>query len=159
MAINNKVNRNILRDKRGAEDSLKNIVIGFLVTIAFGFLILTTVVDMGNKYGKADDVAIGSLDYELFNQTLYDLNDSVENVKTAFQGTNIFNPLTVAGVIVTGIYEASKSLWTIVTVPAQIIMNILANVFGIPTIIVGVLFAVLTIALIFAIWRVVRIGA
>lgn len=146
-------------NKRGAEDSFRNVLIGMIIVILFTFLILTVVVEEGSKYGKTNDVTVGALNYTQFSNTLNDINDTVSSQVAVFTEFNPFNPLSVAGVVVTGIFNVGKTFWTLMTVPYQLLMNIFVNVLGIPSIVIVTLMAIVSIIIIFSLWRVIRIGS
>lgn len=142
-----------------AEDGMKNIFIGFILLMLFSVLVLSAVVYQGAVYHKNTDEVTGNFNYSGFNQSISNLDTSAKNSLKAFTTGDIFSPLTVAGVVATGIFNVGKTAINLVIAPFTLFANILTNVLQVPSIVTGTILVILTFSLIFALWRLVKWGS
>lgn len=146
-------------NKRGEEDMVKNYLIGFVLLTMFAVLILTVISISGNNYGKDSTEVIAGFNFTGLNNSLTKIGDSANSEMAAFSKQSIFAPLTAAGVVVTGIFQVGINIMNILFAPFTILMSIMTNTLEVPAIITGGVMAIFIFALIFGIWRLVRVGA
>lgn len=139
------------------EDTFKNLLIGFILFTLFGYLILTAVNDTGTTYGKdLTEVTGGSLNSSKYYNNLSDISDAVNKFNARFEAGNVWSAL--AGVVVEGVFSIATDMITLITSPFSLLSGVLLNVLHIPSIVVSVILSILIISIIFAIWRLIRIG-
>jgi hypothetical protein len=140
-----------------AENEFKNMLFAFVLMSLFGILIISFSMEMANNYGKSTtDVLDGSLNLTKFNQSITNIEQTSQNTYEKFTEGNIFS--AIAGLVYNGIFTVAKSLFDIIIMPFDIVSNIMIDLFGIPTYVTGVIFALLIMGIIFAIWRLLAIG-
>jgi uncharacterized protein YqhQ len=139
------------------EDSFKNLVIAFITIGLFGMLILTAVVQVGNDYGKDTSTIVGgSLSLDQFNHSITDVETNAQSLKSKFEEQNVWS--AIAGVVVEGIFGIGLSMVGMILTPFTLITDIFVNVFHIPVFVTSVLLGILILGIIFAIWRLIKIG-
>lgn len=149
-----------LKNKRGGEDALLHLIIGFVLFTLVGFLLISAVISVGEKYGKdTTEVTAGALDISGFNDTLNPIRDTAIASSAVFQETSIWTPLAIAEVVVSGIFNVGKTLVMMITTPYTLLSNIMTDVLKVPVIFAYIIDAILIIVTIFALWRLVKIGA
>lgn len=139
------------------EDSFKNILIGFILFTLFGYLIITAVNDMGTTYGKnLTDVTGGALNVDRFYNNLTNIEDTANTFNERFEKGNVWS--AIAGVVVEGVFSIVTDMFILITSPFHIISGILLNVFHLPSIVVSVTLGILIFTILFAVWRLIKIG-
>lgn len=146
-----------MKFEKGQAGSLKGIVIGAMLISLFTFLILVFATDIMGNYGKSTT----ELEEGSFSLTPYeDYLSGVENQSRTFQDryekSNIFS--LIAGIVVTGIFGIGKSMVVLITTPFTLFAQILNNVVGVPPIFTSVILAITIILILFASWRLIKIG-
>lgn len=139
-----------------AEDTLKKMLFGFVLTSLFAVLILIPVVNVGESYDQDTTEITQSLRLGDLNDTINLVRTSSENMEESFQKQSIWS--TIAGVIVTGIFTIGKTMGAMAIAPFSILIGIMINVLKIPVIIADVIMGLLILSIIFAIWRLIKIG-
>jgi hypothetical protein len=140
-----------------ADDSFKNTLFAFILCSLFGMLILTAVVNVGNNYGKdTSEIVGGTLSLDRFNQSIKSVEQNAQDMKVRFDKQSIWS--AVAGVVVEGIFGIAKDMVTMIFSPFFIVLDILSNVFHVPIFVTSILLGLLIIGLIFAIWRLLKVG-
>lgn len=148
-----------MMNRKGAEDGLKNIFIGFIVLLLFTTLVLSAVMFEGNVYHKNTDQVIGGFNFSGFNNSITGLGATAQSSLKAFTTGDIFSPLTVAGIVATGIFSVGKTIINLVIAPFSLFANILTNVLQIPTYVTATILVILIFSLIFGLWRLVKWGS
>jgi hypothetical protein len=139
------------------EGSFKALLFGFVFFTLFAVLIITAVNEEGALYGKdVSEVTGGALDISQFNNSLNTISTDVESYRERFSKGNIF--VTLGDVIFSGIFEIAQSMITIIITPFTLMAGIMINVLHIPKFVTDVLMALIGLAIIFAIWRLIKIG-
>jgi len=139
------------------EDTFKKLLIGFILFSLTLFLILSFVVDVSNEYGRtADEITEGALDLDPIEESLEAVKSSADTYKEDFADQNIFS--IVAGVVVTGIFSIAKNMLDLVVLPFTFFGQILTNILHVPSIITSVILGILIMVMIFAIWRLIKVG-
>ena len=140
-----------------AEDTFKNLLIGFMLVSLFVTLILTVVVQEGNEYGvDYTEITGGALDLESFNDTTASASETGDNYREQFSKQNVFS--SVAGVVVTGIFDIANSMVSMIITPFTLISNVLTNILHVPTIVTNIIMGVLIMTLIFSLWSLIKVG-
>jgi len=140
-----------------AEGNFKNILFAFVLLSLFGMLLLTAVVEVGSDYDMdTSQVVGGSLSIDKFNESIASIEDNAKDLKTSFDKQNIFS--VVAGIVVEGIFGIAKDMVEMILLPFDIVADIMIDMFQVPTWVTSVMLGLLIMAVIFGIWRLIRIG-
>lgn len=140
-----------------AEDSFKNTVFALLLVSLFGMLIISAVVSIGNNYGMdTSTVAGGSLSLDKFNESISSIEQNAKDLRTTFDKQSVWSVL--AGVVVEGVFGIAKDIFTMLLLPFDIIADIMTDVIHVPAYVTSVLLGLFIIAIIFGIWRLIKIG-
>jgi hypothetical protein len=138
------------------EGDFKNILVAFTLFSLFAFSILVVVNSIGGEYDMDTDQIIEGYNMTGFNDTMHDFETTAERYDEQFQKQSLWS--SIAGVIVTGIFDILKGLYTIILTPFALLGAVLVS-FGIPTYVVSVLQGILILVLSFAVWRLIKIGS
>ncbi len=139
------------------EGSFKGLLYGFIFFILFAVLIITVVNEQGALYSKdVSEVTGGALDITKFNNSLTTITENIEDYRERFSKGNIF--VTLGDVIFTGIFEIAQSMVAIIVTPFTLMAGIMINTLLIPKWITDVIMAMIGLGIIFAIWRLIKIG-
>lgn len=139
------------------EDTFKNYIFAFILMSLFGMLILTAVVQVGNSYSKdTSDVVGGSLALDKFNDSITSVEQNAKDLKTSFDRGSVWSAL--AGVVVEGVFGIAKDMISMILAPFDILSDILSDVLGVPSFVTSVLLGLLILGLVFAVWRLLKIG-
>jgi len=140
------------------EGGFKKLIFGFILTSLFSLLILTSVVNFGQTYNKdTSQVAGGSLSIAGFNNSINEVQDTSENLRENFEKQSIWS--SVAGVVVTGIFDIAKAMFLMIILPFTLIANVMIDVLHIPVFVINVMLGLLILTGIFGIWRLVKMGS
>ena len=138
------------------QTNFRSYIIGFIIITLFIFLALSFAVDTGAQYGKTDDeITGGALDLSLYEDNLQDVQTTSEGLRQRFEKGGVF---AITGVIVSGIFDVGKSMVTLVFTPFGLIAQIMENIIGVPPLVTSVILGTLVLAIIFSLWRVVKLG-
>jgi hypothetical protein len=135
------------------EENFPELLKGFIAITLFAFLIVAIVMLFGSQYSKDTSDVTGKFGAEQINNTLNSAKATSDAWYSAFQKQNIFS--TVAGIIVTGIFQLAKTMVNFIFTPFSILSNIMTAVLGIPPVVVNVVYVLLIISIIFGIWRII----
>jgi len=139
------------------EDSFKTTLFAFILMSLFGMLILTAVVNVGNDYEMdTSEVVGGSLSLDKFNDSISSIEENSQDLKERFDKGSIWS--AVAGVVVEGIFGIAKDMVTMILLPFDVLADILLDVFQVPIYVTSVILGLLILGIIFAIWRLLKIG-
>lgn len=140
-----------------AEDGFKSLLYGFIFFTLFAVLIITAVNEQGTLYSKdVSEVTGGSLNVTAFNNSITKISTDVEGYRETFSKGNIF--VALGDVIFTGIFEIAGTMVAIVTTPFTLMAGIMLNVLHIPKFVTDIIMAMIGLAIIFGIWRLIKIG-
>ena len=138
-----------------AEDGFKHIVVGLVLFVAFAWLILTVAVDFGSEYGRsANEIGEGSLSVVDFQNTADGVEGDAQSYRSRFESGNVDDIDDASGM-----FSVATDIISMITTPFTLLGQILVNVFHVPALIINVFLGLLAIALILAIWRVLRAGS
>ena len=139
------------------EDTFKNMLFAFIFVALFGMLILTATVQVADNYGKdTTEVVGGSLSLSKFNNSITSIEENSKALKRTFESGSIWSAL--AGVVVEGIFGIALDMVAMILAPFDIVADIMIDTFGVPAWVTSVVLGVLIMGLIFAVWRLIRIG-
>lgn len=140
-----------------AEDTFKNMLFAFILMSLFGMLILSAVVQIGSTYEmNTSEVVGGSLSINKFNESIIGIEQTAKDMKARFDKQSIWS--AIAGVVVEGIFSIAKDMITIILLPFDIVSDIASDNLGVPTYVTSVVLGLLILSIIFAIWRLLKIG-
>ena len=139
------------------EDQFKNYLMGFILISAFGMLILSAVVSIGSDYDMdTSEVAGGSLSIDKFNASVSSIETDAQNLKERFDKQSIWSALV--GIVVEGIFGIAKTMFNMILMPFDLIIDIMIDVFGVPAWLTSVILGILIMSIMLAIWRLLKIG-
>lgn len=137
------------------EGGLGKIAIAFSLFVIFSFLIISIAVDFGSEYGKSsNEIGGGSLNITAFQTPANQLEENTSALREGFEkgdpSLDVDSP--------TGFFDTITSMVGIFTTPFTLIGQIAENIFGVPSIFINVILAVLSVIIIFMAWRALRAG-
>lgn len=140
-----------------AEDNFKNLIYAFIFFLLFAVLIITVVNEQGAVYGKdVSQVTGGSLNVDQFNNSMSDISNNVERYRQRFFEGNIF--VALGDVIFTGVFEIGRDMVDIILTPFALMSGIMVNTLKIPKFVTDIIMALIGLAIIFGVWRLIKIG-
>lgn len=146
-----------MRVDKGQTGSFKGILIGAIMVSLFVFLILVFATDVMDNYGKdTTQLQEGSFSLTPYQNYLDNVESDAQTFQDRFASSNIFS--VIAGIVVTGIFNIGVDMITLVVTPFTLFAQILNNVLGVPPIFTDILLGVMILGIIFAIWRLIKIG-
>jgi len=140
---------------QGGHDFPKLIVTFILISL-FAFLLIGFATQLSSNYDKNTTDIEEKLGASAISEHISSTKDTAESWKQSFQKQNIFS--SIAGIIVTGIFNLANTISLAVTTPFRIFGNILTNVIGVPVVVVNIISALIVLTIIFGIWRLIKIG-
>lgn len=140
-----------------AEDSLKSIIFGFVVITLFATLLITVVNDQGVLYEKdTTQITGGSLGISGFNNSVQGFSTTAESLRERFENQNIF--VALGDVVISGLFDIAVDMAKMILTPFTLVSNILTNILGVPSFVTNVIMGLLVLSIIFAIWRLIKVG-
>ena len=137
------------------EDSVKNILIALTLFVAFSWLILTVAIDFGAEYGReAQEIGDGSLNVVDFKNSASNVSGDASAYKSRFESGNVDDVDDASG-----IFSIVTDMISLIITPFKLLSNIMVNIFHAPVLIINVILGLLTISIIFGIWRLLRAGS
>lgn len=140
-----------------AEDQLKALLFGFIVITLFATLLITVVNDQGVLYEKdTTQITGGSLGISGFNSSVQNFSSTAENLRERFENQNIF--VALGDVVISGLFDIAVDMAKMILTPFTLVSNILTNILGVPSFVTNVIMGLLVLSIIFAIWRLIKVG-
>lgn len=140
-----------------AEGDFKNILIGLILIGLFGILILSAVVQTGSDYGmNTSSIVGGSLSLQKFNDSISSVSSNAQAMNERFVKGNVWS--AIAGVVVEGIFGIAIDIFKMMMLPFGLIQDVLVDVLGVPVFVTDILLALFIFAVIFAVWRLIKVG-
>lgn len=132
-------------------------IIGAVIITLFAFILIYWSSSLGVVYDKDTTKLVGGqLNYTGLNDTLESAQNTAETWKQLFtEQTDLFS---FGGVVITGIFELAKTMWNFAIAPFVIILDMAQGVLDIPPTITGILIFMIIVTLIFALWRLIKVG-
>lgn len=144
-------------NKKGASDSFRNLLIGFLLFSVFAILIITAIGEIGMNYDvsteKLEQATAGALNKTQIEQDLNSSPDTTENYRERFESGEVNDVDDVSG-----IFSVIGDTISIIVLPFTLLANILSVTFHIPKIFTYTILSIINILLLLGIWRVLRVG-
>jgi vacuolar-type H+-ATPase subunit I/STV1 len=147
-------------------DDFPKLLKSFIVITLFAFLVIGfSVAFLRNIDDKSDTYNITDKGISQFEErlgatniatTIEGMNERADTWSEIFNKQSIFS--TIAGIIVTGMFDLAKTMWTFISFPFQLISAILTGILGVPPIVTTIIQVLLTVSVIFGVWYLVRIG-
>lgn len=139
------------------EADFKNILFGLILTALFGMLILTAVVNVGNDYGKdTSEVVGGSLSLQKFNASISSAESNAQAMNERFAKGSVWS--AIAGVVVEGIFGIAIDVFKMMLLPFGLVQDIMIDTLGVPAFVTDTILALFIFGIMFAIWRLIKIG-
>lgn len=142
------------------DEGLKSFLVGFSLFALFLLLIVTSIVTVGNEYGRNDTATIfgSAVDVVAINNTVNSISTQANQTSTTFQQQGFW--ASVGGIItnLAGIFSVAKNMWAIITLPFTFLSGIMVGILHIPSFVANIINAMLTFSIIFAVWRWIRVG-
>lgn len=135
----------------------KDYVINSLLVGLFLICMISFAVIMAQNYGhdesmmKSDKIDFSQVEKQV-SQTSADAN----KWSKTFTSDNLF--VVAGGIVLYSIWGIGKLIFGSVIAMATVITTGTSTVLGVPAIAIGVLIAIITISLIFALWKLVKVG-
>ena len=137
-----------------AQDKLLGIVFALLLFVLFSSLMTYAIFEMGENYGvSSDDVSGGALTSGSFTGNITEVETKAENYRARFEAGN---PIDVDDA--TGIFSVVTDMVSLIITPFTLLATIFINVLGIPSIAVSIILGLLSITILFSIWRFIKQG-
>jgi len=134
----------------------KNLLFGFVLTSLFAVLIIGAAVTQGTLYGRDTSPITGNLKYLKFNESISTVGSSSQDMKESFEDQSIFS--VVAGIVVSGIFDIAKTMAIMIIAPFTLIAGIMTNVLHIPSFVTNVIMGLLSLSIIFGVWKLLKVG-
>lgn len=142
---------------KGQAGSFQGILIGAILVSVFTLLILTFATDIMGNYGKeTSELEEGTFSLAPYQDYLTDVESESQTFQDRFASGNIFS--IIAGIVVTGIFNIGIDMIVLIITPFTLFAQILNNVFHFPAILTSVLLGIMILTIIFAIWRLIKVG-
>lgn len=140
-----------------AENSFKTTVFALVLVCLFGMLLITAIVDVGNSYSKdTSQIAGGSLAIAEFNDSISDFSERTQSLEDRFEKGSVWS--VIAGVVVEGIFGIAIDIFKIILTPFNVFLNIMTDVLHVPIWVSSIVLGIFILSVIFAIWRLIKIG-
>lgn len=140
-----------------AQDSFRNITIGFMLFGLFTVLIITAIYGMGLNYGvsseKMQEATGGALDIDEYEQELLISDTTTENFRERFESGDVDDIDDASGV-----FAVAGDIVGVITTPFNLLAKVGKNLLGIPEVVTHTLLGILNIILILALWSLLRKG-
>lgn len=145
-----------------AELSFRGIVVGFILIGLFMYLMLSFASSISDDYTSLNpeidknEITGGAVDMDNLTGFLESVHPSGDAQEEAFRKKGLFS---IGGSdVLTGIWSVTIGVGTMITTPFSYISKILVQTFNIPSLVVLVLLGILLIIIVFAVWKLVKIG-
>jgi len=140
------------------EGGFGNRLIGFSLMALFGVLILSSVVLIGNTYEKdTSEIVGGATSLERFQKNVDNIEGDAQKLEDRFRTGSIWS--VIAGIVVEGVFGIALTMIDMIFAPFFLMTGIMQDRFGVPAYVTGVLMGLLIFAIIFEIWRLLKIGS
>lgn len=135
----------------------KNMLFAFILTALFGMLLLTAVVNVGTTYNvSTSEVVGGSLSLDKFNDSISSLETNAKELQAQFERQSIWS--SVVGIVVEGFFGIAKDIFQLMLLPFDIVSDILSDVLGVPSFVTSIILGLFIFGVMFAIWKLLKIG-
>ena len=141
-----------------ADMSFKNIAIAFLLVSLFAISIYNFAIGVGGEYGYSADEFLSSdeIDFESLDTQIRETSEEAESWQEKFRDDNVF--VAFGPLVMFSLWGIAKLMWNSINLIFELLFGGIAGVIGIDPMVVGVISAILLITIIFAIWRLLKVG-
>lgn len=140
----------------GFED-FKGYLTTFLLASLFLISLYSFAIGIRDNYGSSTEIVdTEQLQIQNFTQKLNETSSDASKWQEAFTSDNIF--IALGGLVLFSIWGIFKLMWTAVNNFATLLLSGATSVLGIDPMVTGTVVALLIIGMIFAVWRVLKIG-
>lgn len=138
-----------------ADNSFMGIVAGFVLFALFVGMILTFSNGIGNNYDtNIEEMSGGSFNLTKYYESIEDINTEAEGYRQRFESGDIEDVDDA-----TGIFSVSNDMKSMTSASYTLLTQTLSNVLGVPEIAINVILGfILSLAFIFLVWRLVKLG-
>ena len=140
--------------------SFQKILIAFIFISLFAVFFVTWAVGLGEEYGddygQNPEYVTSMLGVDDLTDQLLETQEQAEGWRESFESQNVFS--IIGGIVVTGIFDLATFMTKSIMAPFRLFGNVLTGVLGLPALFVNIITAILVIAIIFGIWRLIKIG-
>lgn len=139
------------------EDTFKNILFGLILFTLFAVLVVTAVNYEGALYEKdTTEVTGGALSESQFNSTINTINTQGSTYEERFfKGSFV---ATIGELVLGGFFQMLRDLWNMVKLPFTLLTNVMVNILHIPTVVIATINILVVLAILFAVWRLLKAG-
>jgi len=134
----------------------KEFIINGLLAGLFLICLVSFGTAFGNNYGKPNLMTTDYMDMSRITNQIETTSSDASKWGEAFTSDNIF--VATGAIIIFSIWGVFKLIYTTILSVFVIYFDLIANMFGIPPIVTGVLTAIIIISLIFAGWSLIKRG-
>ena len=135
----------------------KDYVIGFLLIGLFIISFIGFGTETAKNYGMSETLMKSNqFDFSKLENQISQTSADAEKWSNATKSDNPF--VSYGGVFFYSIWGVGKLIWGSVSAFATIILDGSSAVIGLPPIVTGIVMAILSILLIFALWRTIKTG-
>ena len=132
----------------------KNKIFAFIIFGLFAWLILSVAVGFGAEYGRtSQEIGNGSLSTIAYEENIENINSTAESQRVSFESGDLPDVDTA-----TGIFSTLTNMVEYITTSYKLIGEVLESLIGIPSEAINVIMGILSLSIIFGIWRTIRIG-
>ena len=141
-------------EKIMATDTFKGILTGLVLFVLFSSLILTVAIDFGAENGRsASEIGGGSFNLSVFEDSASNVSDKAQSYRARFESGEVDDVDDASGV-----FSIVTDMISMITTPFGLLSQVLSNILGVPTLFINVVLGLLSIALILAIWSLLKKG-
>jgi len=136
--------------------SFKEYVFAFILVGLFLVAFTAFGKGIGENYDQSNFVDEEKVNLNQIESQLNTTAESASNWQTAFGSDNFF--VSLGSIVLFSLWNLLQGMWIAINSFLTIYMGIAYNVFGLDPIVSGTLISLLIISIIFAIWRVIKVG-
>ena len=153
------------------------LLVAFITITLFTFLSIGFVTKLADNYGKDTEQLTEELGSEDVTEALNNVNATAEAWKKTFVSTTsgakegeekgVFGSiigvfadiLDIMGLLTVGVFNLLKTMMNFIATPFTIFSTMASNVLGIDPLIMSIIYALITLTIIFGIWSMIKRGA
>jgi len=135
----------------------KDYLIGFLLVGLFAVSMFYFAIGTANEYGHDSNyVSSDQIDLSGLEANLEQTGNQSTKMQESF--LNDEPNIILGAILFSSLWGNVKNIWESINHIAEIILQGIANILHIPAVVLGVIIAILAIALVFSAWRVFKMG-
>lgn len=144
------------------ESNFPHMLRAFIVITLFAFLLLVIVNNFAGNYDVDTTIINERIGSSKINSTLASTQNASDIWKLkmeSFGEGNVFEKLLdILGFMSVGMFNLGIQMFGFITLPFEILSNVLVNVLGVPTIVVTIMLTLILLTALFGIWSLVKRG-